>query len=341
VKTLVLDEPYAFRLTETEPPGEPGPDEALVRVLRVGICGTDLHAYQGNQPFFSYPRILGHELAVEVAALGESELAHGLSVGDRCAVEPYLNCETCIACRRGHTNCCESLRVLGVHMDGGMCERVTVPIHKLHKANDVPPEQLAMVEMLCIGAHAARRASIEPGEPALVVGAGPIGLGTLQYARALGADIIAMDINAQRLAFCRNNLGIANTVDARQYPADQLRALLGGELPRLVFDATGSAQSMMQSFDYVAHSGRIVFVGLVKGDISFNDPFLHSHELTLLATRNATGADFAWVIETLANEQVSVNGWDTHYATPETLTEEFPSWILPETGVIKAMLSFE
>ena len=341
MKTLVLNQPYSFQLTDTERPAEPGPGQALVRVLRVGVCGTDLHAYQGNQPFFSYPRILGHELAVEIAALGASGQEHGFSAGDRCAVEPYLNCGTCVACRRGRTNCCESLQVLGVHMDGGMREWVTVPIHKLHKANDVPPEQLALVEMLCIGAHASRRAGIEPGEPALVVGAGPIGLGTMQYARALGADVIAMDINPQRLAFCRDDLDIVRTVDARQQPVEQLRALLGGELPRLVFDATGSAQSMMQSFDYAAHSGRIVYVGLVKGDITFNDPYFHSHELTLLATRNATGADFGWVIDTLAAGQVSVAGWDTHHATPETLVNEFPSWILPETGVIKAMLSFD
>lgn len=341
MKTVVLDEPYSFRLAETEPPGEPGPGEALVRVLRVGICGTDLHAYQGNQPFFSYPRILGHELAVEVAALGASEQAHELSVGDRCAVEPYLNCGTCVACRRGRTNCCENLLTLGVHTDGGMREWFTVPIHKLHKANAVPPEQLALVEMLCIGAHAARRAATEPGEPALVVGAGPIGLGTMQYARALGAEVIAMDINPQRLAFCREDLGIAATVDAREEPVTRLRALLGGELPTLVFDATGSAQAMMAAFDYVAHSGRIVYVGLVKGDITFNDPYFHSHELTLLATRNATGADFDWVIQTLADGQVSVAGWDTHHASPETLAEDFPSWILPESGVIKAMLSFE
>lgn len=341
MKTLVLEEPYSFALTQTELPADPGPGEALLRVLRVGICGTDLHAYQGNQPFFSYPRILGHELAVEVVALGESEEPHDLAVGDLCAVEPYLDCGKCVACRRGRTNCCEHLLTLGVHTDGGMREYVTLPIRKLHKANDVPPEQIALVEMLCIGAHAARRPGIEAGEPALVVGAGPIGLGTMQYARALGADVIAMDINAQRLEFCRDDLGIAKTVDARQEPAEQVRALLGGELPRLVFDATGNPRSMMAAFDYVAHSGRIVYVGLVKGDLSFNDPYFHSHELTLLATRNATGDDFRWVLDTLASGQVSVRGWDTHHATPETIIDDYPSWIVPETGVIKAMLSFE
>ncbi len=341
MKTLVLEEPYSFQLTETAAPAQPGPEEALVRVRRVGICGTDLHAYQGNQPFFSYPRILGHELAVEILALGPSAAAHGLHVGDRCTVEPYLNCGTCVACRRGRTNCCERLSVLGVHQDGGMREQILVPIAKLHRANGVPLEQLALVEMLCIGAHAARRAGIEAGEPALVIGAGPIGLGTMQFARALGADVIAMDVNPQRLDFCREHAGVRHTVDARLAPEEQLRGLLGGDLPRLVFDATGNARSMMAAFNYVAHSGRIVYVGLIKGDITFSDPYFHSHELTLLATRNATGDDFAWVIDSLARGEVSVAGWDTHYATPHTLAAEFPAWLLPETGVIKAMLTFD
>lgn len=341
MKTLVLDKPYSFRLAQTEFPDAPGPDEALVRVQRVGICGTDLHAFQGNQPFFDYPRILGHELAVEILAIGPSAAAHGLAAGDRCAVEPYLNCGTCIACRRGRTNCCERLSVLGVHQDGGMREQIIVPIAKLHKANSVSPEQLALVEMLCIGAHASRRAAIESGEPALVIGAGPIGLGTMQFARALGAEVIAMDINPQRLAFCQDNLGVERTVDARQDPVAHVRSLLGGDLPTLVFDATGNARSMMDAFNYAAHSGRIVYVGLVKGDITFSDPYFHSHELTLLATRNATGADFAWVIDSLANGQVSVKGWDTHHAAPEALPKEFASWLLPETGVIKAMLDFD
>ncbi len=270
MKTVVLDKPFSFRLTETEPPGEPGQGEALVRVQRVGICGTDLHAYQGNQPFFDYPRILGHELAVEIVALGPSAEAHGLAVGDRCAVEPYLNCGTCIACRRGRTNCCERLSVLGVHQDGGMREQVIVPIAKLHKANGVPPEQLAL------GRDAAHRRAcgascapaIEPGEPALVIGAGPIGLGTMQFARALGAEVIAMDINGQRLAFCQENLGIQRMVDARR--RRRKCATRWAATCRRWSSTLRATRLMMDAFNYAAHSGRIVYVGLVKGELTFS-----------------------------------------------------------------------
>src|SRR5688500_1524126 len=161
MKTIILNEPGRFSLTDTLEPRSPAPGEAMVRVHRVGVCGTDLHAYRGRQPFFTYPRILGHELGVEVVEVGEN--AHGIRPGDRCAVEPYLNCGTCIACRHGKTNCCVELRVLGVHTDGGMREFIAVPVNKLHRSESLSWEQLALVETLGIGAHAVERAGLGAG----------------------------------------------------------------------------------------------------------------------------------------------------------------------------------
>jgi 2-desacetyl-2-hydroxyethyl bacteriochlorophyllide A dehydrogenase len=341
MKTIILEEPGAFQLTETNLPGQPGPGEALLRVRRVGICGTDLHAFRGRQPFFTYPRILGHELAVEILALGPAEAELGLKVRDICCVEPYLNCGHCIACRQGKTNCCASLQTLGVHTDGGMREQVILPANKLHLAKDAPLDQLAIVEMLCIGAHAVRRAAPGPEEWALVIGVGPIGLSTAQFAKIAGANVIAMDISEQRLDFCRRELGIEQTVNAAADPLPQLEKITGGDLPTLVFDATGNATSMMSAFNYVAHGGKLVFVGLVQDNITFHDPYFHSHELTILSSRNATAQDFAWVIENLQAAAINLSPWITHRASPEALVQEFPDWLRPETGVIKAMLAFD
>lgn len=335
MKTVILEEPGKFQLTETDAPQAPEVDHALVRVKRVGICGTDLHAFGGNQPFFSYPRILGHELAVEVVEInGESEL----SAGDICAVRPYINCGECIACRRGVTNACDNLKVLGVHFDGGMREIISVPLDKLHPAPGVAVEHLALVEMLSIGAHAVRRARLMEGENVLVIGAGPIGMGTAQFARVAGANVAMMDINTDRLAFCEEVMKFENTIDGRENPKEQLLDIFSGELPTAIFDATGNSHSMHKAFDYIAHSGTIVFVGLFKGDITFNDPYFHSHELTIMSSRNATSADFDHVIASLQNGSVSLDGWITHQATPEQLITDFESWTKPETGVIKAML---
>ena len=341
MKTIVLEQPGTFRLIETGLPGEPGPGEAVVRVRRVGICGTDLHAFRGRQPFFSYPRILGHELGVEVVALGPQDRDWGLQAGDRCSVMPYLFCGECSACRRGKTNCCYHLQVLGVHTDGGMREFITVPAEKLLKSESIPLDHLALVEMLCIGAHAVRRADLTPGENVLVIGAGPIGLGVVQFAHLAGANVLVMEIAPSRLRFCRQVVGIQHTVDARQEVLPQLQALLDGDLPTTVFDATGNARSMMNAFDYVAHGGKLVFVGLVQDDITFHDPDFHRREQTLLSSRNATMEDFKKVIQTLEAGQINLDPWITHRASPEALITQFPRWLEPESGVIKAMLEFE
>jgi 2-desacetyl-2-hydroxyethyl bacteriochlorophyllide A dehydrogenase len=340
MKTIVLEEPGLLRLTDTEPPGPPAPGEALVRVRRVGICGTDLHAFRGRQPFFSYPRILGHELGVEIAVPGPTEPDLGFAVGDYCCVEPYLNCGHCSACRRGKTNCCLNLQVLGVHTDGGMREWITVPLAKLHTSQTLSLDHLALVEMLCIGAHAVRRAQLEPGEPTLVIGAGPIGLSVIQFAQLVGAHVIVMEIVESRLEFCRQQLGVEFWVNGRRDPIPQLQDILAGDLPAAVFDATGNVNSMMNAFSYVAHGGRLIFVGLVQDNITFHDPDFHRRELTLLSSRNATGEDFAWVIQRLEAGKINLTPWITHRASPEEIVTEFPRWLEPETGVIKAMVEF-
>ena len=341
MKAIVLEEPFQLSLRQVAEPSKPGRDEALVRVKRVGICGTDLHAFGGNQNFFSYPRVMGHELAVEVLEIGETDRALDYAAGDQCCVIPYMNCGGCVACRRGKSNCCADMQVLGVHIDGGMREQFTLPVDKLLRADGVPVEQLALVEMLCIGAHAVQRARISAGENALVIGAGPIGLATATFAKIAGADVMVMEMNETWLDFCAEALGIDKLIDAGEDPMARLGQLLGGELPTLVFDCTGSAGSMAAAFDYVAHGGSLVLVGHIKGDLTFSDPHFHSREMTLLASRNATPTDFAWVIECLQLGAINLDPWITHRAAPESIVDVFPTWLDPATGVIKAMLSFD
>jgi threonine dehydrogenase-like Zn-dependent dehydrogenase len=261
-----------------------------------------------------------------------------VAVGDRCSVEPYLNCGTCGACRRGRQNCCTRLQVLGVHIDGGMRECISVPAAKLHRSTSLSYEQLALVETLAIGAHAVQRSQIEPGEWALVIGAGPIGLATMQFASLAGARVIALDVNADRLEFCRARSLAAHTIDGRDEPLAALQELTGGELATAVFDATGNLQSMARAFEYVAHAGRLTFVGLAQGDVSFHDPSFHRREITLLASRNALPANFTQIIGQIEAGAINTQPWITHQADPATMIDTFPSWLRPETGVIKAML---
>ena len=339
--TVTLNRPGCFLLSDTPAPGAPALGEALVRVRRVGICGTDLHAYRGKQPFFTFPRILGHELGVEVVEVNDP--ASTLKPGDLCCVEPYLNCGKCIACRRGRTNCCTSLKCLGVHTDGGMRELVRVPARKLHKSETMTLDQLALVETLGIGAHAVDRAKIEEGETVLVIGAGPIGLSVLQFAQLVpNVKLIVMDVSTERLAFCQKQFPIHTVIQAGNIEKafEELKAATNNDMPTVVFDATGNANSMMNAFRCTAHSGRLIYVGLVLGDITFSDPDFHRRELTLLATRNATASDFKRIIALIESGCVNTTPWITHRATTDTLIAQFETWLKPENGCIKALVEF-
>lgn len=336
---IILEKPGYMKPIERDAPGAPPPGHARVRIHRVGICGTDWHAFHGRQPFFTYPRILGHELGVEVIEVNDAACA--LRPGDRCAVEPYLNCGQCIACRNGKGNCCVNLRVLGVHIDGGMQQLLIVPTNKLHPSARLTFEQLALVETLGIGCHAVSRAQVSAGEKVLVVGAGPIGLSVLPFAAADGGELIVADVSESRLDFCRTWGHVRYLLDARQDILPRLKDLTDGDLPTLVIDATGNPQSMARSFDYVAPGGRIVFVGLFQGDVTFNDPNFHRRETTLLATRNALPRDFQRIIQLIEQEKIDTRPWITHQASHVDLIEKLPTWLASGANIIKAMVRFE
>lgn len=331
---IVLTRPGRFD-TGYGPVVEPGPGEAQVWIRHIGVCGTDIHAFYGRQPFFEYPRILGHELGGEVVSANCEQLKRG----DLCAVEPYLNDPRSPASRWGKSNCCEGLQVLGVHCDGGMRALLTVPAEKVHVSRSLTTEQLALAEMLCIGRHAVTRAGIAAGEEALVLGAGPIGLGVIQFLLAEGARVIAADVSEERLAFCRDGLGVGRTLLVRpgQSIESRLRDLGGGELPVAVFDATGNAGSMASAFDLVAHGGRIVFVGLFLGEITFDDPNFHRREITLLSSRNALPRDFRDVIAAIEEGKVDTEPWITHRLRLKSVPNQFQRTI-ESPALRKAMI---
>lgn len=337
MNAIALQAPGDLRaITQPEPPA-PAPGEALVRVRRIGICGTDTHAFHGRQPFFTYPRVLGHELGVEVLAVGDG--VENVRPGDRCAVEPYLNCGECPACRMGKGNACQSMRVLGVHVDGGMCERLIVPARKLHPSSVLDWESLALVEPMAIGAHAVARGMARPGQFALIIGAGPIGLATATFARVAGAGVILMDVDSTRLDFARARLGFEATLNATAPDVEsQLRECCGGRAPDLVLDATGHPASMERAFDFPGHGGRLVFVGLHPGRVSFADPAFHARELTVMGSRNALPADFTGIISAMESGRIDAASWITHRCRLDELPATLDGWSRRETGVLKGMV---
>jgi 2-desacetyl-2-hydroxyethyl bacteriochlorophyllide A dehydrogenase len=336
MKTLICTTPGEFNYTDTTKPILEK-DQAIIQIKRVGICGTDLHAFEGTQPFFNYPRILGHELAGELVEIAEDS---EFKIGEAVTFIPYYNCGTCVACSADKPNCCVSMQVCGVHVDGGMREFLSVPARTLLHGEGLSFDELALVEPLAIGAHGIRRAGVTAGENVLVIGAGPIGLGTMEFARIAGANVIALDVNPTRLDFCKNKLGVTYVINAlTEDVTERLKEITNGDMPTVIIDATGNQKAINNAFQYMAHGARFVLIGLQKGDISFNHPEFHKREGTLMSSRNATKEDFAHVISSMKAGLVKPANYITHQVAFEDVAKEFASWLDPANGVIKAMVS--
>jgi 2-desacetyl-2-hydroxyethyl bacteriochlorophyllide A dehydrogenase len=336
MRQVVLQQPGEFLLRQAPDPA-PAEGDALVRVRRIGVCGTDLHAFAGRQPFFSYPRVLGHELSVTVEALprDSAAAAPSLRVGDTCVVRPFLNNPESRATRRGRPNCCEELRVLGVHVDGGMGDLLAIPPAFLHPVTDTDLDVLALVEPLSIGCHAVARAALTKNDEVLVIGAGPIGLAVVQFAAIDAARVTVVDLSRTRLDFVESQFASADGSDKCEVEAAS--EVPAGVRSDAVFDATGSAASMMKSFDYVAAGGRLIFVGLTLDPISFVDPEFHRREITLLASRNATPTDFARVLATIRSGEARPAAWITHRLSLDDVPSRFAE-VRGDPSLIKAII---
>jgi 2-desacetyl-2-hydroxyethyl bacteriochlorophyllide A dehydrogenase len=344
MQAVVCRKPGELALEERPLP-ERRDGEVLVAIRRIGICGTDYHIFEGLHPFLKYPRVMGHELAAEVI---EAPAGSAYRQGSQVIVIPYLSCGTCIACRKGKTNCCTTLQCLGVHCDGGMCERISLPEKNLYPAEGLTLDQAAMVEFLAIGAHAVRRAAIEgprlgrgPGQDrrdrALVVGAGPIGIGTALFARLAGTDVTLMERAPTTLKLA-SEITRATPILADEDAAEHLSSITNNEMFDIVFDATGNAKAMEGSVDYVASGGTYVLVGVVKDPLSFSDAELHRKEVTLMASRNATREDFDNVVAAMRGGKIPSAMIKTHSCGLEELPEAMPGWAHDRVGLVKAMV---
>ena len=338
MKTLVCTQPGNFEY-ETRQAPVLTKGHAILKIKRVGVCGTDLHAFEGTQPFFAYPRILGHELAAELV---QFDGAPGFEKGEQVSIIPYFNCGHCLPCRSGKPNHCVNINVCGVHIDGGMTEYLSVPAYALLHGQGLSLDELALIEPLAIGAHGIMRADVKPGENVLVIGAGPIGLGTMEFARIAGAKVIAMDLIDSRLQFCADKLKVEYTVNANSEDVlGQLKEITRGDMPTVIIDATGSRGAINNAFQYMAHGARYVLVGLQKGDINFSHPEFHKREGTLMSSRNALRSDFEHVINSLGNGLIDPLTYITHRVAFDEVKTQFESWLNPENEVIKAMISLE
>lgn len=338
MKTLICHSPGEMEYIERTIP-VPAENEALLKIKAVGICGTDIHAFAGRQPFFSYPRVLGHEICGEVVSQGS--MCFGLKPGQRYAVIPCVPCGECVTCREGKTNCCERVSLYGVHQDGGFSEYLAVRAENLVALPDeISDSAGALVECFAIGAHAVRRAEVKPAQNVLVIGAGPIGLATSAIAKAKGAHVVVADIDAKRRQQVCNNLGIASLDPTTDKFIDELRQQFSGELACTVLDATGNKASMSQDIHFIRHGGKVVFIGLYIGELVMDDPTFHKKETTLLSSRNATSEDFECVIELMCSGLISEEMMKNQEFDFFTVGNDYQKIIVENREMIKGVITF-
>lgn len=324
--------PNQLALVEIPRP-ELKPGWVRVAIRHIGICGTDYHIFEGNFPYFEYPRVIGHELSGTVVDANGADF----SVGQPVVINPYLTCGTCPACREGKTNCCETLKVVGVHAPGGMAEEIVMPAANLYPAGELSLRDAAMVEFLAIGAHAIRRtAELKPGARALVVGSGPIGLGVAHFAGIAGAEVTVVDAAPDKIAATRE-LGFAtfspDQLDGAEFAG---RRLSGFDA---VFDSTGSIRAMNASLFHTRNGGAYTLVGVIKGDLVFPDSEVHRRELTIRASRNAQKADFEHVMAAMRAGRIPTDRLATHATSMDDVPSSMPAWAHDRTGLIKAIVT--
>jgi 2-desacetyl-2-hydroxyethyl bacteriochlorophyllide A dehydrogenase len=332
MKAISCVAPERLEVVEVASPAlQPG--WARVAIRHVGICGTDYHIFEGTFPYFEYPRIIGHELSgVVVDANG----APGLNDGDPVVINPYRNCGRCPACREGKTNCCETLKVIGVHADGGMAEEITIPAGNLYPAVGLSLRDAAMVEFLAIGAHAVRRTELIPGQRVLVVGSGPIGLGVAYFAKIAGADVTVVDAAPDKIEATRA-LGF-RTFGVSDVEGEEFADIRGSGFDA-VLEATGSIKAMNASIFNVRNGGAYTLVGVIRGDLVWPDAEVHRRELTIRASRNATQVDFDHVMDSIRVGLVPTSKLATHETSIDRVPLDMPIWAHDRTGLIKAIVN--
>ncbi len=333
----VLEKPFKLKLLELDVPVAKK-KEVLIKVLVAGICGSDLHAYRGTQPFLSYPRVLGHEIAGEIAEVGEG--IKELRRGDLVTVNPVFSCGKCYACRVGRGNCCRDVKVMGVHIDGGFSEYITVPAHIVYKApEDISPEILVLTEPLSIGAQANNRADVSGEDTVAILGAGTIGLTSLLIAKSKDCKVIIADLISNRLKLARE-LGADRVVNVRE--EDLMKVITdftNGDGASVVIEATGVPQAVENSVKIVSPAGRVVILGLTNDSVRISPIDLIRKELDFKGSR-LNNKLFPYVLDLLPSIENKARKLITHRFNIKDINAAFELLDRHSEEAIKVLLIF-
>ncbi|MEH8096812.1 zinc-binding alcohol dehydrogenase family protein [Gallibacterium anatis] len=288
IKAVKLDKPHQVSIQETQFPVKKE-NEVLIKVESVGICGSDIGAYRGTNPLVTYPRILGHEVVGRIIESGLG-MPSNIKIGDRVIVDPYIYCGSCYPCSIGRTNCCTNLKVIGVHIDGGMQEIITHPAHLITKVpNNITLNLLPLAEPLTIALHAIHRTKVKQGEFVTIIGAGAIGLMAALVSKLYGATPILIDILDKRLEYAKS-IGVTHTINSlKEDPQEQINKITNSQLSQVVIEASGANESIQNTLKYTSFAGRIALTGWPKKETLLPTNIITFKELDIYGSRTSKG----------------------------------------------------
>ena len=317
------------------PEPAPGPGAVRVSVAVLGLCGSDLNSFRGRNPMVTYPRIPGHELSAIVEELGPGVPDSGLAPGTSVFVVPYNPCGCCTACRQGRSNTCRDNRTLGVQCDGAATKRMVVRAERLLTRDGLSLQDMALVEPLIVGFHAAARARVASGETVAVFGCGAIGLGVIAAAARRGARVIAVDVDDRKLELARR-VGARHGVNSQTADLhSSLQELTEGDGPLVVIEAVGAPATFRAAVDEVAFAGRVVFIGYTPEDVACRTKYFVQKELDLMGSRNALPPDFETVAAMLAESDFPREALVSHVVALEEAGAALADWSTDPGGVTK------
>lgn len=337
MKAITIAKPYEIKLTDVDMPAV-REGEALLRVLYCGICGADVASFTGNQPFTTYPRIPGHEFSAQVVSIPAND--EGIKAGDIVTCNPYFNCGSCYACRKGLVNACTDNQTMGVQRDGAFCEYIAMPVSRVIPGKGLNARQLALIEPFAISQHALSRCPVKPGDRLLIIGAGPIGLFALLAAKVKGAEVTVSDVLDGRLAMARA-FGADHTVNARAEDAvERLREASGGRGFDVCVEACGQSATFLTCIEQAAQGANLILIGNGKTETSFLHSILLKKELNVFGSRNAYTADFEALIDLVAAGKADVMRMVSAVYEAEDAARAFDALTHNDGSLEKVLLRF-
>jgi len=339
MRTFVVQEPGKFGYVEKVEP-IPSSGEVRLKVLRLGLCGSDLNTWRGTNPLVSYPRVIGHEISGIIDDLGPG-VPSTLKRGVKATINPYTNCGSCSSCLKGRYNACKNNQTMGVQRDGASCEFIVVPWEKLLFAEDLTLDELVMVEPLSVGFHAVSRGNVTENDCVAVFGSGMIGLGAIIGAAAKAKKVIAIDIANNKLSLA-HKVGARFTINSTTMDLhSKLSVITNGHGPEVMIEAVGLPQTFRNAVEEVAFAGRVVYIGYAKETVEYESRYFVMKELDIMGSRNALKEDFEAVIKTIQNRSVDINKLITRKVPFDEIGQALDSWSDDPTCVTKLVVDLD